>query len=280
MVFCARNFRFDFPRSPLVMGILNVTPDSFSDGGHFLTPPSAIAYGIQMVENGADCLDVGGESTRPGAIPVEEQEEMDRILPVIFELSRQTNVPISCDTSKPRVAKAALEAGASIINNVAGNRDEIEMWQTVSRFGAGYVLMHNRGTPATMQSLAVYDDVRAEVEAFLANRMSTLVAAGIPAENILLDPGIGFAKTSSHNLTLLRNIRSFTRLQRPLLVGVSRKSFIGNFGKPGAVDQRLGGSLACAVWSVLNGVQVIRTHDVFETTQALAVLNAIEAQKK
>jgi dihydropteroate synthase len=275
MVFRARAFRYVFPRTPLVMGIVNVTPDSFSDGGQFFDASKAVKHALELVDSGADFLDIGGESTRPGAVPVGEQQEMDRILPVIIELSRLVNVPISCDTVKPRVARAALEAGASIINDVAGDREDDEMWKTVSRFDAGYVLMHNRGTPETMQSEAKYENVCAEVATFLESQMAAVVKAGLPMENILLDVGIGFAKHSGHNLSLLRDIRSFTRLQRPLLLGVSRKSFIGKLGRPSSAERRIGGSIAAAVWGVLNGVHVVRTHDVFETAQAVAVLQAI-----
>lgn len=263
----------------LLMGIVNVTPDSFSDGGQFIDTDLAIAHALKLIEAGADIVDIGGESTRPQAAAVSAQEEMDRVLPVIKKLASKISVPISVDTMKPSVAQAAVQAGASIINDVAANRVDDEMGQLVARTGVGYVVMHMQGTPQTMQKNPVYDDVVAEVNDFFGGRLSKLAAAGVRKEQIVLDIGIGFGKTLEHNLQLIRGLRSFTKWQRPLLLGVSRKSFIGQL-LGGKVTERLPASLACACWAAEAGVQIIRTHDIAETKQAVRMMEAILAEKK
>jgi len=274
MILRARQFEFRFPRPTLLMGIINVTPDSFFDGGRFLGPDAAVEHGLRLVQEGADIIDVGGESTRPGAEPVEEAEEISRVMPVMRELARRVKVPISIDTMKPGVARQAVDAGASIINDVAAHRQGDEMWRVVSESGAGYVCMHARGTPQTMQSEASYGDVVGEVEGFLRERMGTLTGAGIGQDQIILDVGIGFGKTAEHNLQLLGGMRRFTKLGRPVLLGVSRKSFLGKmFGTE--CDTRLGGSLACACLAVEAGVQILRVHDVAETRQAVRTTEAV-----
>jgi len=263
-----------FPRRPLVMGIVNVTPDSFSDGGQHLEPGPAVDHALQLAGEGADILDIGGESTRPGAAPVEEAEERRRVLPVIEQLTGQTEAAISIDTQKPGVAQAALGAGASIINDIAARREDPQMWQAAATAGAGYVCMHMRGEPATMQETPVYADVVVEVAAFFGERMERFVEVGMAAEQVALDPGIGFGKALEHNLALLAGLEGFKKMQRPLLVGASRKSFIGQLTQTEAQD-RLPGSLACVCRAAQAGAGIVRVHDVASTVQALAVWEGI-----
>lgn len=257
-----------------VVGILNVTPDSFSDGGRYRDPEAAVARGIQMAEEGADVIDIGGESTRPGSQPVPAEEELGRVLPVLRGLRRALSLPISIDTYKAEVARRALDEGADIVNDVSALRFDPEMAAVVARERVPVVLMHMQGTPQTMQLAPRYRDVAAEVAAFLRERMETATAAGIDRERILLDPGIGFGKTLEHNLTLLRKLPSLAALGRPLLVGVSRKAFIGRILGVEA-DQRLEGSLAAAVAAVLGGARLVRVHDVKETVRAVRIADAI-----
>jgi dihydropteroate synthase len=274
MLFRARQFEFRFPRPTLLLGIVNVTPDSFSDGGQFAETDRAVAHGLDLVAQGADLLDIGGESTRPGASPVSEAEELRRVLPVVEKLAAQVRVPLSIDTMKPAVARAAVAAGASIINDVAAHRRDPAMAQLVAETGAGYVAMHMQGSPATMQQQPTYTDVVAEVAADLAADLDFLRRAGVAAEQVVVDVGIGFGKNLEHNLQLLARLRHLTKLERPVLLGVSRKSFIGSL--TGAeIPARLPGALAATVLAVAQGVQIIRTHDVAETRQALRVAAAI-----
>jgi dihydropteroate synthase len=275
----ARQFDFAFPRPALVMGIVNVTPDSFSDGGRFLDPQAAVAHALQLAEQGAEILDVGGESSRPGALPVEEAEELRRVLPVIEQLAWCAKVPVSIDTVKPGVARAALDAGASIVNDVAAHRADDALWRVVAEARAGYVCMHSQGTPRTMQANPVYADVAREVGEFFSERLKRLEDCGVRREQIILDPGIGFGKTREHNLQLLGAARSFTMYGRPLLLGVSRKSFIGKLLGV-ELPARLPGALACACLAVAAGVQIIRAHDVAETVQAIRMTEAILANQK
>jgi dihydropteroate synthase len=260
------------------MGIVNVTPDSFFDGGRFLEPSAAVAHALQLVEQGAEIIDVGGESTRPGALPVSEAEELRRVMPVIEQLAGQVKVPISIDTAKPGVARAALVAGASIVNDVAASRDDSALWQAVAKAGAGYVCMHMQGTPQTMQANPVYGDVVSEVREFFSRRLQQLSDCGVGQEQTILDPGIGFGKTVEHNLRLLGAVRDFTRLERPLLIGVSRKSFIGKL-LGAELAARLPAALACACAAVAAGVKIVRAHDVAETVQAIRMTEAILAQR-
>ncbi len=261
------------------MGVVNVTPDSFSDGGKFFDPARAVAHALELVAQGAEILDLGGESTRPGAEPVGEAEERRRVLPVIEQLVSQVNVPLSIDTMKPAVARAALQAGACIVNDVAANRADDVMGRMVAEFRAGYICMHARGTPPRMPSPPADADVVQEVRDFFRQRLETLAASGVAADQVVLDVGIGFGKTPEDNLQLLAGLRSFTTWRRPLLLGVSRKSFIGKL--LGAdVNARLPASLACAILAVESGVQIIRAHDVAETVQAVRMAEAIGAGKK
>lgn len=256
-----------------------MTPDSFSDGGQHFSTERAIARGEEMLREGADLIDVGGESTRPGAEPVSEPEELRRVIPVIEALSARVKVPISVDTMKPAVALAALTAGASMVNDVAANREDEAMWRIVADAGAGYVVMHLQGTPQTMQKNPVYADVVREVREFFAKRLERLRNCGIKAEQVVLDVGIGFGKTLEHNFQLLGGLGSFISLGRPMLLGVSRKSFIGKIAG-GVEGERLPGALACTVLAAEAGVQMFRTHDVAATKQALRVAEAVLARKK
>ncbi len=274
MRWTARQYEFMFPRAAVVMGIVNVTPDSFSDGGQFLDPDRAVERGVALVEQGAEIIDVGGESTRPGAEPVGEVEELRRVLPVVERLAARLSVPVSIDTMKPGVARRALEAGASIVNDVGAGRREEAMWRWVAEFGAGYVCMHMRGEPRTMQDQPVYEDVVGQTHRFFEERLAALAGVGIRGEQVVLDVGIGFGKTVEHNLQLMGALQRFTTLSRPLLLGASRKSFIGKaFG--GEVTERLPASLACACVGVQRGVNVLRVHDVAETVQAVRMTEAI-----
>lgn len=256
-----------------LMGVVNVTPDSFSDGGLYLDPEAAIAHGRELVEAGADILDVGGESTRPGAEEVAASEELPRVVPVIEGL-RGVASRISIDTSKAAVASAALDAGAEIVNDVTALRGDPEMAALCAERGCVVVLMHMVGNPRTMQEDPRYDDVVADVKAFLAERLEAAVAAGIPEEGIWLDPGIGFGKTVAHNMELLRRLGELRELGQPLVVGTSRKSFIGRIdGSP--PEERLGGTIASSVLAAVEGAEVLRVHDVAEVRQALTVAAAV-----
>ncbi len=279
MILRARQFEFQFPRPALIMGIVNVTPDSFTEGGRYADTRAAVAHGLDLVEQGADCLDIGGESTRPGAVPVDEAEELRRIIPVIEQLAGQVKVPISIDTMKPAVARAALQAGASLVNDVAANREDREMGRVVAEARAGYVCMHMRGAPPTMQDRPVYTDVVREVRDFFRDRLRRLNDCGVAGDQIIFDIGIGFGKTPEHNVRLLGALRSFAELERPLLVGASRKSFIGKLLGV-ELAARLPASLACACLAVEAGAQLIRTHDVAETVQAVRMTEAILAHRK
>ena len=279
----ACQFEFQFPRSAMLMGIVNVTPDSFSDGGKFFDPMRAVEHGRQLIAEGADILDIGGESTRPNAEAVSEEEELRRVLPVIQELARRgvsATVMLSVDTMKPAVARAAVEAGAVIINDVAAHRTDRAMWDVVRETGAAYVVMHMQGTPQTMQQQPRYDDVVREVGEFFQERLNALRAHGVSPDQIIFDPGIGFGKTTEHNLELLAGLAQFRACERPVLIGVSRKAFIGTVTGAREAADRLPGSLACACAAVAQGAQIIRTHDVAATHQALRLTEAIHARRK
>ncbi len=259
----------------LVMGIVNVTPDSFSDGGRFAATETAVAHALDLARQGADLLDVGGESTRPGAEPVSEDEELRRVLPVVRELAARTALPLSVDTSKAAVADACLAAGAHVINDVTALRGDPALAGVVAARRAGLVLMHMRGTPQTMQIDPRYDDVVAEVTRFLQERLQAAAAAGIEAARVVLDPGIGFGKTTEHNLELLARLGELRALGRPVLLGVSRKGFLGKVLGRG-VEERLAGSLAATCHAVGCGTaQIVRVHDVRETRDAVTLLAAI-----
>lgn len=262
------------PPGPFVMGVLNVTPDSFYDGGRFLEPGAAVEGALRLAEEGADLVDVGGESARPGAPPVPVEEELRRVLPVLERLAaRRFPVPLSIDTAKAAVARAAVAAGAALVNDVRGLADAA-MAEAVAEAGVPVVLMHARGTPADMQSRAAYRDVVGEVTAELGQALARAAAAGVPAGRVILDPGLGFAKTAAHNLALLRRLRALRSLGRPLLVGPSRKSFIGQI-TGAAVGDRLAGTLAAVAAAVLAGADFVRVHDVAAARQAARLAAAV-----
>ena len=263
-------------RPALVMGIVNVTPDSFSDGGRFSDPALAVARGLELVAQGADLLDVGGESSRPGAEPISTDEELARVVPVIRGLAAATAVPISVDTAKAAVAAAALGAGALVVNDITALGDP-EMAGFVLRHRAGLVLMHMQGTPRTMQLAPHYDDVVGEVAAFLQARLRAAVEAGIAESSVVLDPGIGFGKTARHNIRLLADLGELGKLGRPVLLGVSRKGFLGRLlDRP--VGDRLAASLAAACFALtLGSAQILRVHDVPETRDAARVIAALSS---
>jgi dihydropteroate synthase len=256
-----------------VMGVVNVTPDSFSDGGRFVKADAALDQARQLIAAGASILDVGGESTRPGATPVSVQEELDRVLPVIQTLVSEADVVLSVDTSTPEVMREVARAGAHLINDVRALSREGAL-QAAVEVGLPVCLMHMQGQPGTMQMGPEYDDVVVEVERYLQSRIHACEAAGLKRQQLLVDPGFGFGKTLGHNLSLLKHLERFTQWGCPVLVGMSRKSMIGDLlGKP--LDQRLYGSLAAAVAAAMQGAAVVRVHDVAETADAIAVINAM-----
>jgi dihydropteroate synthase len=260
-----------------VMGIVNATPDSFSDGGRFVAPDAALAHARRLIAEGADILDIGGESTRPGATPVLQVEELERVIPLITAIRTESAVPISIDTFKPAVARAAVAAGATLWNDVTALRGAPDAPDVAAALGCEVVLMHMLGEPGTMQDAPRYDDVVAEVEAFLLARVEVALAAGVAREKLWLDPGIGFGKTLEHNLTLLRALPRFVALGFPVLLGASRKRFIAALDPTATdADDRLGGSLAAALAGARAGVAAVRVHDVRETVQALKVEAAVD----
>ena len=266
---------------PVVMGIVNVTPDSFSDGGRYLDADRAVAHGLDLLADGAGMLDVGGESTRPGAEPVDEAEELRRVLPVVSRLAAESTVPVSIDTSKAAVAAAALEAGASVVNDVTAGRADPDILDVVARAGAGYVAMHMQGEPRTMQHEPSYHDVVAEVGDFLVERLAAARAAGIAQAALCADPGIGFGKRVDDNLDLLARLdQLIARVDVPVLVGTSRKAFLGAvvadaIGEPRvlAPDARDDATLATAVWALDRGAAIVRVHDVRPVAEAIRLLS-------
>jgi dihydropteroate synthase len=259
-----------------VMGVINVTPDSFSDGGRFAAPEAALAQARRLIAEGADILDIGGESTRPGAEPVDEAEEIDRVVPLIRAIRTESAIPISIDTMKPAVALAAVKAGATMWNDVTALRHSPDSLAVAAELGCEVVLMHMQGEPGTMQAEPHYDDVVEEVAAFLARRAAEAMAAGVAQEKIWLDPGVGFGKhRTRHNLPLIAGLDRIVALGFPVLLGVSRTSFIGALDSDAPAAQRLGGSIAAALAGAAAGVAAVRVHDVRETVQALRVWRAI-----
>ncbi|MEP6907795.1 MAG: dihydropteroate synthase [Pseudoxanthomonas sp.] len=261
---------------PQVMGIVNVTPDSFSDGGEHDTTQAAIAHALKLVEEGADLIDIGGESTRPGADDVSLDEELRRVIPVIQQLARQTTVPISIDTSKPEVMRAAVEAGAGMINDVYALRREGAL-DAAAALGVPVVLMHMLGEPRSMQQAPDYDDVVGDVHRFLAERIFAAEMSGISKKNVLIDPGFGFGKKTRHNVTLLAQLQRFTELGVPVLAGLSRKRTIGELTGRDAAQDRVAGSVAAHLIAAQRGAMLLRVHDVAATVDALKVWNAVAA---
>ena len=264
--------------APKIMGILNVTPDSFSDGGQFAAPDRAVAHALDMVAAGADILDVGGESTRPGAVTVDNGNEIARTAPVIAAIRAASDVPISIDTRKADVAKAALDAGATLVNDVAAMTYDPEIAHVVARSGAPVCLMHAQGDPATMQADPVYDDVLLDVYDFLKARIAVALDQGIAPDQIVVDPGIGFGKRLDHNLALLRGLSVFHGLGYPVLLGASRKRFIGTIANAPDAQDRMAGSVAIALHGVSAGVQFLRVHDTKETKQAIQLQMAMTTE--
>tara|TARA_B000000460_G_scaffold245912_1_gene218315 strand:+ start:150 stop:980 length:831 start_codon:yes stop_codon:yes gene_type:complete len=260
----------------LLMGILNVTPDSFYDGGVYLSKNAAVDRALQMVHEGADIIDIGGESTRPGAEPVSEEEELSRVLPVVEALVSEVNVPISIDTYKSTVASLCLEAGATIVNDISALRFDDAMMELVANYSAYVVLMHMKGTPWNMQDMPDYSDVVGEVKVFFEERITAAKSGGIAGECIILDPGIGFGKTPVHNFSILSDLERISGIGFPLLVGPSRKSFIGiTLGLP--ENDRLEGTAASVTAAVLNGAKIVRVHDVKEMKRVITITDSISA---
>jgi dihydropteroate synthase len=278
MLLRARQFEIRFPRPALLMGVVNATPDSFYDGGRHDTTEAAVAHALRLAAEGADIIDIGGESSRPRANPVSEAEELRRVIPVFEALAGAVSIPLSIDTVKAGVAREALRAGASIINDIGANRDNGEIWRLAAETGAAYVVVHMQGVPATMQDHPAYDNVLVEVSGFFEERLSRLRACGVSQEQVVLDVGIGFGKALEHNLRLLAELRRFTKWERPLLLGASRKSFTGRV--VGAnIEERLPPSLACACWAVQNGARIIRCHDIAATRHAVRMTEALMEQQ-
>ncbi len=273
-VWSFEGFRRDLGQTPLIMGIVNVTPDSFSDGGQFLDHQSAVDQALKLVAEGADILDVGGESTRPGADEVPLDEELRRVIPVIQQLSCSTSIPISVDTSKAEVARQALRAGARIVNDVSGLQFDPDMIDVCRESHCGVSVMHLQGTPRTMQTDPHYGDVVAEICEYFADRLSTLASAGITSERIVLDPGIGFGKTAQHNLKILSSIAAFRNLGRPVLIGHSRKRFLQKLIQR-EVDERLFGTVGVTLALARQQADIVRVHDVAANRDALAAYQAV-----
>ncbi|MGC8666929.1 MAG: dihydropteroate synthase [Chthonomonadales bacterium] len=259
----------------LVMGILNVTPDSFSDGGRYLDPDAAVRHGLQMAEEGADLIDIGGESTRPGAEPLTVDQELERVLPVIRELSARCPVPLSIDTYKAAVARRAVEAGAAMVNDISAMTFDADMAATVADLHVPVILMHIKGTPRTMQQDPRYTDVVAEVREWLAGRVEAAAAAGISREHIFVDPGFGFGKTAEQNLELLRRLREFGTLGLPVALGTSRKSTIGKVLGGLPVEERLEGTAATVALAIAGGAALVRVHDVREMVRVVRMADAV-----
>ena len=272
---------FRFPRpgeEALIIGIINLSPESFYGASRCGTLEQALHVAEKMIEEGADILDIGAESSRPGSAPLSEQEELNRLLPVVIKLAEIVHIPISVDTYKPAVAHEALNAGASIINDITGLQRFPDMAKNIARFRAGVILMHMQGTPKTMQDNPQYVDLLTEISGFLNQSITIAVSAGIDPNKIAIDPGIGFGKTDSHNLLILKNLCRLQELDKPVLLGVSRKSLIGNILNV-PVGERLEGSLSAAVFGVIQGASIIRTHDVQATRRAVKVAESIMNEK-
>ncbi len=266
-------YRLSFKKQ-LIMGILNVTPDSFSDGGRFIKTDKAVEHAIEMVNQGADIIDIGGESSRPGAVQISEQEELKRVKPIIQKLISKINVPISIDTYKPRIAEECLKSGVHIVNDITGLRNK-NMIKLIAKYKVPVVIMHMKGMPNNMQQNPVYNDVVDEIMEFFNEKINEAKKAGINNNDIIIDPGIGFGKTTEHNLQILKRLSEFRKLNCPILIGVSRKSFIGNITGL-SVDERLEGTLASVAIAVMNNANIIRVHDVKECKRAVQIADAIK----
>ncbi|MDA8090580.1 MAG: dihydropteroate synthase [Nitrospiraceae bacterium] len=276
MILRAGPHLFDFSQRTFIMGILNVTPDSFSDGGLYADPSKAVDHALKMAEAGADIIDIGGESTRPGSLPVYAELEIRRTVPVIEALRKRSSLPVSIDTYRSDVARAALEAGADIINDISGMRFDSEMPGVAARYKAPVVLMHIKGTPGDMQKNPVYEALIPEIIDYLRGSIHIAMEAGVEREKLVIDPGIGFGKTVSHNLEILKNLETFTGLGLPILAGPSRKAFIGNILGGLPANERLEGTLAAISIAVMNGANIVRVHDVRQAVRAVKIADAIK----
>ncbi len=270
-----KNKEFDFKNKTYTMGILNLTPDSFSDGGSYTDVDSAIERAKKMVEEGVDIIDVGAESTRPGADYIEEEEELRRILPVVERLVSEIDIPISIDTYKSRIAEECIKAGAHIINDIKGLKGDPNMAKIIAKYGVSVIIMHIQGTPKNMQKNPEYDDIIEDIKGSLGESVEIALKAGVSPENIILDPGIGFGKTFRDNLEIIKKLCEFKKLEYPILIGASRKGFIGEILGTPPLD-RLEGNLAVAVISAYNGASIIRVHEVKETVRALKMTDAVK----
>lgn len=270
------NFSLDFSKKTYIMGILNVTPDSFSDGGLFFNEKKAIEHARRLVEDGADIIDIGGESTRPGSEPVLVEEEIRRTMPVIKAISREMKIPISIDTYKAEVARHALDAGASIINDISGLRFDPEMPKVAAEYGVPVIIMHIKGRPKDMQQNPVYEALIPEIMDYLRISIRLANKFGISDDKIIIDPGIGFGKTFEHNLEIIKNLKEFTLLGKPVVIGVSRKAFIGKILGDVPPSERLEGTASAVAISIFNGANIVRVHDVKEMARAAKVADAIK----
>jgi dihydropteroate synthase len=274
-----KNFSLDFSKKTYIMGILNVTPDSFADGGLYFDKSAAIERVYRMVEEGADIIDIGGESTRPGSEPISIEEELRRTIPVIEAIAGKIKVPISIDTYKSEVAKAALDAGASIVNDISGLRFDPKMPEVVSEYKVPVVIMHIRGKPKDMQQDPVYEALIPEIMDYFRMGMKIATQTGTSEDKIIIDPGIGFGKTSEHNLEIINNLREFTPFEKPILVGLSRKAFIGKILGDASPTERLEGTAAAVSISIINGANIVRVHDVKEMVKVAKVADAVKREK-
>lgn len=270
------NFEFDFLKKTYIMGILNVTPDSFFDGGRFFNLQNAIDHAFRLIDEGADIIDIGGESTRPGAEPVSIDEELRRVIPVIEAISKRISIPISIDTYKARVAEEAIQAGATIINDISGLRFDPEMAKVASKYKVPVIVMHIKGTPKDMQKNPQYEALIPEIIEYLRGSIIIAKQAGVDENMIIIDPGIGFGKLPEHNLEIIKNLKEFSKLNKPILVGVSRKSFIGKILNEPSPEKRLEGTAAAVAISVINGANIVRVHDVGFMAKVVKVADAIK----
>jgi len=273
------NFTLDFSQKTCIMGILNITPDSFSDGGRFFDPASAIDRGIQMAEEGADVVDIGGESTRPGSEPLSVKEELRRTIPVIETLSREIDIPLSIDTYKSEVAKRALDAGASMVNDISGLRYDHAMPEVVAEYKVPVAIMHMKGTPKDMQKNPVYEALIPEIMDYLRGGIRLAMESGVSEDKVIIDPGIGFGKTFEHNLEIIHRLEEFTLLEKPILIGPSRKAFIGKVLGDLPPEDRFEGTAAVIAVSIMNGANIVRVHDVSEMSRVAKLADAIKRMR-
>lgn len=276
MKLCFRGFEFDFTKRTYIMGVLNVTPDSFYDGGRYYSLDSAIRRGIELYEEGADILDIGGESTRPGSLPVPEEEELRRVIPVIQELSKRLPIPISVDTYKAKVAEEAINVGATIVNDISGLRFDPKMPEVIAKYQVPVIVMHIKGTPRDMQTCPTYEYLIPEIIEYLRQSIIIAKQAGVKEELIIIDPGIGFGKLPEHNLEIINRLSVLVEFGKPILIGVSRKSFIGKILNDAPPEKRLEGTMAAVAISIINGANIVRVHDVAPILNVVKVADAIK----